>query len=67
MNNSVNCLANNRTARSLSATGAASFAFMYAVRFFAGCFFYFYYYCVNFTLQVSFQCVFGDVRLQSRC
>lgn len=44
MNNSANCLANNRTARSLSATGAASFAFMYAVRFFAGCFFYFYYY-----------------------
>lgn len=44
MNSSVNCLANNRTARSLSATGAASFAFMYAVRFFAGCFFYFYYY-----------------------
>ena len=44
MNNSVHCLANNRTARSLSATGAASFAFMYAVRFFAGCFFYFYYY-----------------------
>lgn len=44
MNNSVNCLANNCTARSLSATGAASFAFMYAVRFFAGCFFYFYYY-----------------------
>ena len=26
-------------------------------------FFYFYYYCVNFTLQVSFQCAFGDVRL----
>lgn len=40
-------LANRISSVALCAVSAASFAFTYAVRFFADCFFYFYYYLTS--------------------